>query len=87
MKGFDCLPGVANVGVNPTTGHVAARLEVHLFDFDRNIYGEAIETELIAFLRPEEQFHGVDILVEQMKRDAQAAKLLLGPGGKHGGLL
>ena len=46
------LPGVANIGVNPTTGTVAARMEVHLFDFDEDIYGETIETELIAFQRP-----------------------------------
>ncbi|MGA2953609.1 MAG: riboflavin biosynthesis protein RibF, partial [Caulobacteraceae bacterium] len=50
------LPGVANIGVNPTTGEVEARLEVWLFDFDEDIYGETIETELIAFLRPEEHF-------------------------------
>jgi riboflavin kinase/FMN adenylyltransferase len=48
--------GVANIGVNPTTGIVDARLEVWLFDFDEDIYGEIIETDLIEFLRPEETF-------------------------------
>ena len=50
------LAGVANIGVNPTTGEVEPRLEVFLFDFDEDIYGEIIETELVAFLRPEETF-------------------------------
>jgi riboflavin kinase / FMN adenylyltransferase len=71
------LPGVANIGVNPTTGEVAPRLEVWLFDFDRNIYGETIETELIAFLRPEEHFDSIDDLVRQVWADAAQARALL----------
>jgi len=68
------LPGVANIGVNPTTGEVEARLEVWLFDFDEDIYGETIETELIAFLRPEEHFPSITAMVEQIRRDAAAAR-------------
>ena len=79
------LDGVANIGVNPTTGLVDARLEVWLFDFDEDIYGELIETDLIAFLRPEQTFldatGGFDVpaMVEQIHRDAAQARAILQP--------
>jgi riboflavin kinase/FMN adenylyltransferase len=71
------LGGVANIGVNPTTGVVEPRLEVWLFDFDEDIYGETIETELIAFLRPEEKFPSIPAMVEQIWRDATRARQLV----------
>jgi riboflavin kinase/FMN adenylyltransferase len=78
------LGGVANIGVNPTTGLVDPRLEVWLFDFDEDIYGETIETDLIAFLRPEETFRDaagnfdVPAMVDQVHEDARQAKAILG---------
>jgi riboflavin kinase/FMN adenylyltransferase len=74
------LPGVSNIGRNPTVGEVEARLETHLFDFDEDIYGEVIETFLIAFLRPEEKFDGLAPLIEQMGRDCIEARRILGIG-------
>ncbi len=71
------LAGVANIGVNPTTGEVSPRLEVWLFDFDEDIYGEAIETDLIAFLRPEERFPSIEAMVEQVRRDEGTARAAL----------
>ncbi len=71
------LPGVANIGVNPTTGEVEPRLEVWLFDFDEDIYGEIIETDLIAFLRPEEKFPSIEVMVRQIRLDEQVARGLL----------
>ncbi len=72
------LDGVANIGVNPTTGEVEPRLEVWLFNFDEDIYGETIETDLIAFLRPEVKFAGgIDALVAQIRLDEQDAKHVL----------
>ncbi|HEY2178997.1 MAG TPA: riboflavin biosynthesis protein RibF [Caulobacteraceae bacterium] len=73
------LGGVANIGVNPTTGEVDPRLEVWLFDFDEDIYGETIETELIAFLRPEEKFPSIPVMVEQIWRDAAQARQRVAP--------
>ncbi|HEY5071611.1 MAG TPA: bifunctional riboflavin kinase/FAD synthetase [Caulobacteraceae bacterium] len=72
------LPGVANIGVNPTTGEVSPRLEVFLFDFDQDIYGETIETGLVAFLRPEEKFEPLGAMVAQMRLDEQRARQVLG---------
>ena len=72
------LKGVANLGDNPTTGEVDTRLEVWLFDFDDDLYGQIIETQLIAFLRPEEKFDSIDVMVEQIYRDEANARRLLG---------
>jgi riboflavin kinase/FMN adenylyltransferase len=73
------VPGVANIGQNPTTGLVDARLEVWLFDFDEDLYGQTIETELVAFLRPEAKFDSLDELIRQIGADAAAAKAILTP--------
>ncbi|MDP2260590.1 MAG: bifunctional riboflavin kinase/FAD synthetase [Caulobacter sp.] len=71
------VPGVANIGNNPTTGEVETRLEVWLFDFDEDLYGQVIETQLIAFLRPEEKFGSIDAMVEQIRMDEQRARAIL----------
>ncbi len=71
------IPGVANIGNNPTTGEVDTRLEVWLFDFDEDLYGQVIETQLIAFLRPEEHFASIDDMVEQIWRDEKQARAIL----------
>jgi riboflavin kinase/FMN adenylyltransferase len=72
------VPGVANIGNNPTTGEVETRLEVWLFDFDEDLYGQVIETQLIAFLRPEEKFSSIDAMVEQIRVDERQARAILG---------
>lgn len=70
--------GVANIGVNPTVqGITRPLLEVWLFDFDEDIYDRVIETDLVAFLRPEEKFDGLDTMTEQVMRDAENARRVL----------
>lgn len=71
------VPGVANIGNNPTTGEVETRLEVWLFDFDEDLYGQVIETQLIGFLRPEEKFGSIDEMVVQIRADEQRARAIL----------
>jgi len=71
------LPGVANIGNNPTTGEVETRLEVWIFDFDEDLYGQVIETQLVAFLRPEEKFGSIELMVEQIHRDEARARAIL----------
>jgi riboflavin kinase/FMN adenylyltransferase len=71
--------GVANIGVNPTVqGITRPLLEVWLFDFDEDIYDRIIETELIAFLRPEEKFSSLEVMTEQVMADARRAREILG---------
>ena len=74
------IPGVANIGINPTIEGVRAPLlEVWLFDFDEDIYDQVIETDLIAFLRPELKFDGLEEMTVQVMKDAKQARDLLMP--------
>jgi len=74
------IAGVANIGVNPQIpGEIAPRLEVWLFDFDEDIYDQVIETDLIAFLRPEAKFADLPTMVAQVMVDAAQARALLLP--------
>ena len=69
------LPGVASLGVRPTvTSRGRAVLEVHLFDFKRDIYGRRVTVRFLSKLRDEAKFSGVDELVLQMDRDAARAR-------------
>ena len=72
-------PGVVNLGFRPTVAEPGGErlLELHLFDFDRQIYGEDVEVRFRAFLRPEQKFAGVDALRAQIARDAAQARALL----------
>lgn len=72
--------GVANVGVKPTFHDPAKAqvvIEVNLFDFKENIYGERVTVYWHHYLRPEVKFDSIDALVEQMNKDKEEAKYLL----------
>lgn len=69
--------GVASIGTRPTVNGTEPLLEVHLFDFNRDIYGAYIQVEFIAKLRDEAYFPNLDLLSEQMQRDAAQARRLL----------
>jgi riboflavin kinase/FMN adenylyltransferase len=71
------IDGVASVGTRPTFDLCKPVLEVHLFDFDTEIYGEYIHVDFLAHLRPEEKFATVDELVAQMDIDAENARSAL----------
>jgi riboflavin kinase/FMN adenylyltransferase len=66
--------GVMNIGVRPTVGGTALRIEAHLFDFDGDLYGQPLRTELVARIRGEQKFAGLDALKAQIARDIEAAK-------------
>lgn len=68
------LPGVANLGVRPTLGGTRPLLEVHLFDFDRDIYGKHISVRFVHKLRDEQRFPNFDALKAQIAADAAAAR-------------
>ena len=71
------LDGVASVGTRPTIGGTDPLLEVHIFDFDRDIYGDYIRVEFIGKLRDEVHFEDLDALIEQMHIDARQARQML----------
>jgi riboflavin kinase/FMN adenylyltransferase len=71
------LDAVASVGTRPTFEVTKPLLEVHIFDFDKDIYGQYIHVDFIARLRSEEKFDAVADLIEQMHRDSARAKEIL----------
>jgi riboflavin kinase / FMN adenylyltransferase len=79
VHGIEVLPlnGVASLGTRPTVNGVEPLLEVHVFDFQGDLYGRAIEVEFIAKLRDELKFDSVDLMQVQMKVDAAQARDLL----------
>lgn len=74
----DWIPAIANTGNRPTVGGEEARLEVHIFDFDRDIYGQHIQVRFRSFIRPEQKFESFDHLRAQIERDCIGAKTLFG---------
>jgi riboflavin kinase/FMN adenylyltransferase len=78
--GEDAGPGVASVGTRPTVGGGEVLLEVHLFDWEGDLYGRYLGVDFVAKLREESKFENLDALVAQMHRDARAARALLGAG-------
>jgi riboflavin kinase/FMN adenylyltransferase len=71
--------GVANLGHRPTveSNDRERHLEVHLFDFDADIYGEAVEVRFVQRLREERRFDSLEALKEQIARDAALARGML----------
>lgn len=71
-------PGVASLGYRPAVGGKELLLEVHLFDFDGDLYGRRLTVDFIAKQRDEWHFADLDSLVLQIRRDADEALRLLG---------
>ena len=69
--------GVANIGIRPMFEVEAALLETHIFDFDRDIYGQTLCVQPVKRLRGEAKFGSLEKLVEQMKKDCIAAREVL----------
>jgi riboflavin kinase/FMN adenylyltransferase len=71
------VDGVANLGIRPTVDGSRVLMEAHLFDFDRDIYGEHLRVAFIEFIRPEIRFEGLDALKKQIAEDCVAARRIL----------
>ncbi len=71
------IGGVMNIGTNPTFGDQKSSLEVHLFDFDKDIYGHRLDVSFIKRLREERAFSEVEQLVEQIRHDVRVAREIL----------
>lgn len=71
-------PAVVSLGTRPTINGTEPLLEVHVFDFDGDLYGRYLDVDFILRLRDERRFETIDALVAQMHRDAAAARAALG---------
>jgi riboflavin kinase/FMN adenylyltransferase len=71
------IDGVANLGRRPTFAGEDVLLEVHLFDFERDIYGARMRVTLLDYLRPEKKFDGLEDLKAQIAADGERARQFL----------
>ncbi|WP_068545761.1 bifunctional riboflavin kinase/FAD synthetase [Thalassotalea crassostreae] len=69
--------GVANIGSRPTVNGVRQQLEVHIFDFKDDLYGQQIEVTLLKKLRSEQKFASLDELTTQIAKDSEQARRYL----------
>lgn len=77
MEGLDeVYQGVANVGVRPTIDEETLKpiLEVHLFDFDQDIYGRGVKVNFCHKIRPEKRFDNLELLKEAIHKDMAEAR-------------
>ena len=72
--GDHAIDGVANIGKRPTVDGHNLQLEVHLFDFEQNIYGEQVCVEFKHKLREEQRFESFEALKQQIVKDSEQAK-------------
>lgn len=69
--------GMLNIGLRPTVGGGGKSIEVHIFDFEEDIYNSEITIEFIARIRPEHKFESLEALKAQLKEDEKSAKAAL----------
>lgn len=67
--------GVANIGCRPTLNGIRQQLEVHVFDFENDLYGQQIEVIMLDKIRAEKKFESIAALTLQIKKDSEQARL------------
>lgn len=80
--GENVVHGMANIGTRPTF-EAGRSTEVHLFDFNEDIYGERVRVAFVAHLRAERRFNGVDELVAQLRADKTIAMQALAQANEN----
>lgn len=73
----DYYPAMMNIGKRPTFEGEDLTVEVHIFEFDQDIYGKEVQTQFVKRLRDEKKFSGIDELRNQLERDKLKAKKIL----------
>jgi len=63
--------GMMNIGYRPTVSGENQTIEVHFFDFNKDLYGATIQIDVLSFLRDEQKFNSVEILKNQLKKDRE----------------
>jgi riboflavin kinase / FMN adenylyltransferase len=80
--GHQPLPGVMNLGYRPTVNGKSLAIEVHLFDWSGDLYGQTLTVSVEHFLRSESKFNSLDELKAQIQLDCQTARTLLAETSK-----
>ena len=71
------MKGMMSIGIRPTVGGTKKVIEVNIFDFDKDIYGESIRVYVKKYLRPEVKFDGLEALVKQIDLDKEESLKVL----------
>lgn len=71
------LEGVASVGIRPVVNGKEPLLEVYLFNFDQEVYGQLVTVRFVEFIRDEWHFDGLQALKEQISQDVEKAQVIL----------
>ncbi|MEQ3662760.1 MAG: bifunctional riboflavin kinase/FAD synthetase [Flavobacterium sp.] len=66
--------GMMNIGVNPTVEGLGQKIEVHFFDFNKNIYDEAVQIDIYYRIRDEKKYNSLDELKSQLKKDESTSR-------------
>jgi riboflavin kinase / FMN adenylyltransferase len=72
------VPGVMNIGKRPTVDGVNTTIEVHLLDWEGNLYGQQLTIYLHQFLRSEQKFPSLTALTDQIQADCDTARIFFG---------
>ncbi|UGU18324.1 bifunctional riboflavin kinase/FAD synthetase [Sinomicrobium kalidii] len=70
--------GMMNIGLNPTVNGTTQSIEIHFFDFDRDLYGQKIQVDMLKRLRDEVRFESVEALTVQLEKDRKNALSYIG---------
>lgn len=76
--GEDIFYGMMNIGINPTFDGTEKSVEVHIFEFNQDIYGEAIKISVLERIRDEKKFDSIERLKKQLYIDEYKCKKILG---------
>ncbi len=71
------LEGMMYIGVRPTINGIQRNIEVNIFDFDQQIYGEQLEVLFVSQIRDDMKFESIELLKAQLGRDKQQAMRIL----------
>ncbi len=80
VKGLDngeseqAINGVASIGTRPTVNGIGVLLEVYLFDFNKDVYGQTVSVEFLTRIRAEQEFVSIEVLIEHIKQDVKIAQ-------------
>ncbi|MGC4107159.1 MAG: riboflavin biosynthesis protein RibF [Thermomicrobiales bacterium] len=84
---IDGVPGplaaMTYIGTRPVLNTGERVVETHIFDFDADLYGKRLRSEFVSFLRPDQHFDGLDILLEHLADDALRARAVLADEGSE----
>lgn len=76
-EGYVTLDGIVYIGSRPTFGAHESRMEVHIFDFNEDIYGKRLLVTFVDWIRGDQKFDSTEALIQQMKKDIEQARTVL----------